>query len=244
LRQAQAELAHVTRVLTMGELAASIAHEVRQPLAALVTNANAGLRWLAGQPPELAEARECLRRIIRDGHRAGDVITQIRSLVKKSAPAKARLDLGEIIQEVLAITNAEARRHRVIVRTDLAAGLPPVRGDRVQVQQVLLNLVMNSIEAMREVTDRPRELRIRSRPEEPSRVLVAVHDRGIGLDEQRLERVFEPFYTTKPEGMGMGLSISRSIIEAHGGRLWAAAHRDYGATFQFTLPTEGGSQPG
>jgi PAS domain S-box-containing protein len=241
--QAQAELAHITRVMTMGELASSIAHEVNQPLAALVTNANAGLRWLVRDPPDLEEARECLRRIIRDGHRAGEVITRIRSLVKKSAPAKARLDLNDTIQEVLLITDAEARRHRVFVRTELAAALPPVRGDRVQLQQVILNLVMNGIEAMKEVTDRPRELRIRSRPEASSHVLVAVQDRGIGLDEQRLERVFEAFYTTKPEGMGMGLSISRSIIEAHGGRLWPTAHRDYGATFQFTVPTEGESQP-
>jgi PAS domain S-box-containing protein len=244
LHQAQAELAHINRVMTMGELTASIAHEVNQPLAALVTNANAGLRWLAGQPPNLEEARACLRRIIRDGNRAGDVITRLRSLVKKSAPAKAWLDLNDTIQEVLLITDAEARRYQVFVRTELAAALPPVRGDRVQLQQVLLNLVMNGIEAMQEVTDRPRELLIRSRPEESSHVLVAVQDRGIGLDEQRLERVFEAFYTTKPEGMGMGLSISRSIIEAHGGRLWPVAHRDYGATFQFTLPTEGGSQPG
>jgi len=242
LRKAQAELAHIARVMTMGELASSIAHEVSQPLAALVTNSNAGLRWLARDPPDLEEARECLRRIIRDGKRAGEVITRIRSLVKKSAPAKARLDLNEAVQEVLLITNAEVRRHRVFVRTELAAALPPVQGDRVQLQQVILDLVMNGIEAMREVTDRPRELLIRSRPEESSHVLVAVQDRGIGLDEQSLERVFEAFYTTKPEGMGMGLSISRSIIEAHGGRLWPVAHRDYGATFQFTLPTEGGSQ--
>jgi PAS domain S-box-containing protein len=241
--QAQAELAHVTRVMAMGELASSIAHEVNQPLAALVTNANAGLRWLARDPPDLEEARECLRRIIRDGNRAGEVITRIRSLVKKSAPAKARLDLNEAVQEVLLITNAEALRHGVLVRTELAAELPPVRGDRVQLQQVILNLVMNGIEAMQEVTDRPRQLLIRSRPEEPSHVLVAVQDRGIGLDEQGLERVFEAFYTTKPDGLGMGLSISRSIIEAHGGRLWPTAHRDYGATFQFTVPTEGGSQP-
>jgi C4-dicarboxylate-specific signal transduction histidine kinase len=243
LHQAQAELAHITRVMTMGELTASIAHEVNQPLAALVTNANAGLRWLAGKPPNLEEARECLRRIIRDGNRAGDVITRIRSLVKKSAPAKTWLDLNDTIQEVLLITNAEARRHQVVVRTELAAALPPVRGDRVRLQQVILNLVMNGIEAMKEVTDRPRELLIRSRPEASSHVLVAVQDRGIGLDEQRLERVFEAFYTTKREGMGMGLPISRSIIEAHGGRLWPTAHRDDGATFQFTLPTEGGSQP-
>jgi PAS domain S-box-containing protein len=240
--QAQAELAHVTRVMTMGELASSIAHEVNQPLAALVTNANAGLRWLTGDLPDLEEARACLRRIIRDGHRAGDVITRMRSLVRKSPPAKARLDLNDTVQDVLLITEAEARRHRVMVRTDLAAALPPVWGDRVQVQQVILNLVMNGIEAVSEVTDRPRELLIRSRPEGSSHVLVAVQDRGIGLDEQSLERVFEAFYTTKPEGMGMGLSISRSIIEAHGGRLWASRNVGPGVTVQFTLPLPGAPQ--
>jgi signal transduction histidine kinase len=239
LQQAQAELAHVTRLTTLGELTASIAHEVNQPLAAVTTNANACLRWLAGESPNLDEARECLRRIIRDGNRAGEVITRIRSLVKKSASAKARFDLNETIQEVLLITNAEARRHRVLVRTELAADLPPVRGDRVQLQQVTLNLVMNGIEAMKGVTGRPRELLIRSRPEASSQVLVAVQDNGIGLDEQSLERVFEAFYTTRPDGMGMGLSISRSIIEAHGGRLWTTPNNGQGATFKFTLPIDG-----
>jgi C4-dicarboxylate-specific signal transduction histidine kinase len=237
LRQVQADLAHVSRVTTMGELTASIAHEVNQPLTAVVTNSNACLRWLANQPPNLDEARGCLRRIIRDGNRAGEVITRIRSLVKKSAPAKARLDLSETIQEVLAITNGEARSHRVLVRTELAAGLPPVRGDRVQLQQVILNLVMNGIEAMKGITDRPRELVIRSQPEASGTVLVAVQDSGIGLDEQSLEWVFEAFYTNKPEGMGMGLAISRSIIEEHSGRLWATVNDHFGATFQFTLPT-------
>jgi signal transduction histidine kinase len=226
----------------MGELTASIAHEVNQPLTAVLTNANASLRWLAGNPPDLAEARAGLRRILRDGTRAGEVLTRIRSLVKKSAPAQARLDLNDTVQEVLLITEAEARRHRVFARTDLAAALPPVWGDRVQVQQVLLNLVMNGIEAMREVTDRPRELLIRSRPEGAGHVLVAVQDRGIGLDEPRLERVFEAFYTTKREGLGMGLPISRSIIEAHGGRLWAARNAGPGATVQFTLPLPGAPQ--
>jgi predicted ATPase/signal transduction histidine kinase len=238
LHKAQAELAHITRVMTMGELASSIAHEVNQPLAAVVTNSNACLRWLAREPPNLEEAREGLRRIIRDGNRAGEVITRIRELVKKSAPAKTRLDLNETIQEVLAIINAEARRHRVSMQTELAADLPPVRGDRVQLQQVILNLVMNGIEAMKPVTDRPRELLIRSGPEESRSVLVAVRDSGIGLDAESMERVFDAFYTTKPDGMGMGLSICRSIIEAHGGRLWPAVNGDYGATFQFTLPTD------
>src|SRR6266850_464330 len=233
LHKAQADLAHVTRMMTMGELTASIAHEVNQPLAGVVTNGNACLRWLTRDPPNLDEARECLRRIIRDGNRASDVIARLRALVKKSAPAKVRLDLSDMIQEVLAMINPEARRHRVSVRTDLAAGVPPVRGDRVQLQQVILNLVMNGIEAMQAVTDRPRELRIRSQPDESGAVLVAVQDAGIGLDPPSLARLFEAFYTTKPEGMGMGLAISRSIIEAHGGRLWATPNDGHGATFQF-----------
>jgi C4-dicarboxylate-specific signal transduction histidine kinase len=238
LREAQMELAHVTRVLTLGEITASIAHEVNQPLAAVTTNGNACLRWLAREPPDLEEARECLKRIIRDGNRASEVIARIRALVKKSVPAKARLDLSDTIQEVLAIIDPEARQHRVSVRTELAAGLPPVRGDRVQLQQVLLNLVMNGIDAMKAVTDRPRALRIRAQPHECGQVLVAVQDAGIGLDPQSMERLFEPFYTTKPEGMGMGLSISRSIIEAHAGRLWASPNVGPGITVQFTLPTD------
>jgi len=237
LHEAQAILTHVTRVTTMGELAASIAHEVNQPLAAVVTNCNAGLRWLAGNPPNLNELGECLRRIMQDGNRAGEVVTRIRSLVTRSRPVNTRLDLNDRVREVLLIANAEARRQGVLVRTELAP-LPPVRGDRVQLQQVILNLVMNGIESMKDVIDRPRELVIRSRPVESGQVLLAVEDRGVGLDEQSMERVFEAFYTTKPEGMGMGLSISRSIVEAHGGRLWAAANNDYGATFQLTLPIE------
>jgi C4-dicarboxylate-specific signal transduction histidine kinase len=236
LRKAQTDLAHVARVMTLGELTASIAHEVNQPLAAVTTNANACLRWLARDPPDLEEARECLRRIVRDGNRAGDVIARLRALVKKSAPAKAPLDFNDMFEEVLAMIDPEARRHRVAVWTDLAAGLPLVRGDRLQVQQVLLNLVMNSIEAMQAVTDRPRELRIRTQPHESDTVLVTVQDTGIGLDPQGMARLFESFYTTKPEGMGLGLSISRTIIEAHGGRLWATPHDGPGATFQFTLP--------
>ena len=236
LRKAQADLAHVTRVMTLAELTASIAHEVNQPLAGVVTNGNASLRWLARDPPDLEEARECLRRIIRDGNRAGDVIARLRALVKKSAPSKAPLDLSDIIHEVLAMIDPEARRHRVSVRTDLAAGLPPVRGDRVQVQQVLLNLVMNAIDAMQAVAERPRALLIRAQPHAAGHVLVAVRDSGSGLDPQNLARLFEPFYTTKTEGMGLGLSISRTIIEVHGGRLWATPNDGPGATFQFTLP--------
>jgi PAS domain S-box-containing protein len=236
LREAQTELAHVTRVLTLGEITASIAHEVNQPLAGVTTNGNAGLRWLARDPPNLEEARECLQRIIRDGNRASEVIARVRALAKKSAPAKARLDLRDTIHEVLAVIDPEVRQHRVAVRTELAAGLPPVWGDRVQVQQVLLNLVMNGIEAMKAVTDRPRVLRIQAQPHEAGHMLVAVQDTGIGLDPQSLARLFEPFYTTKPAGMGMGLSISRSIVEAHGGRLWATPNVGPGVTMQFTLP--------
>ena len=236
LRKAQAELAHVTRLTTMGELAASIAHEVNQPLAAVITNGNASLRWLAAQTPNLDEAREAVRRIIRDGHRAGDVIQQVRALLKKTGPQKAWLDINDIIQEVLTLAHSEVGRHRVSLRTELAAGLPPVLGDRIQLQQVILNLVMNGMEALSSVADRSRELLIRSGTHEPQSIFVAVRDSGIGLDSQTLERIFDAFYTTKPEGMGMGLSISRSIVEAHGGRLWATPNDDHGATFQFSLP--------
>jgi two-component system, LuxR family, sensor kinase FixL len=242
LRKAQAELAHVTRVTTMGELASSIAHEVNQPLSAVVTNGNACLRWLASEPANIDESRECVRRIIRDGNRASEVIARIRALAKKSSPDKAPLNLNETIQEVLALTNNEARRNRVSLQTDLAAGLPPVRGDRVQLQQVIINLVMNGIEAMKGITGQPRELLIKSDRYESDKVFVAVQDTGIGLDQESLDWIFNAFYTTKPEGMGMGLSISRSIIEAHGGRLWARPNEGLGATFQFTLPTDDGNQ--
>ena len=238
LHHAQTELAHVTRVATLGEMTASIAHEINQPLTAVVTNGIAGLRWLAAPTPNLDEARTALERIIRDGKRAGDVISRIRALVKKSVLTKAQLNLSEMVQEVLAITNPEARQHRIWTRTELAPSLPPVQGDRVQLQQVILNLVMNGIEAMKTVTDRPRELLIRSRSHGPGKVLVTVKDSGIGLDALRIERLFKAFYTTKPEGMGMGLSISRSIIEAHGGELSATTNSGPGATFQFTLPAE------
>jgi signal transduction histidine kinase len=236
LLEAQAQLAHVNRVATMGELTASIAHEVLQPLAAVNTNADAGLRWLAGGPPNLDRARACLERIARDGKQAGEVITRVRALVKKSPPTKAWLDLRETIQEALVVINIEAERHQVSVGTELAAGLPSVQADRVQLQQVVLNLVMNGIDAMKAVTDRPRELLIKSQPHESGEVLVAVQDSGIGVDQQKMGRLFESFYTTKPEGMGLGLRISRSIIEAHGGRLWATPNAGPGVTVQFTLP--------
>ena len=235
LRQTEAQLAHVARVATLGELAASIAHEVNQPLAAIVTNGSACLRWLVGDSPNLEEARETARRIVRDGKRASDVIARIRALVQKTDTEKARLDINQAVQEVINLTQHEAVRKGVALRTELAGELPPVLGDRVQLQQVILNLVMNGVEAMSSVADRPRELLVRSRQHESTQVLVAVQDSGVGIDRQNLEKIFDPFYTTKSQGMGMGLAISRSIVENHGGRLWAAPNDGPGATFQFTL---------
>jgi C4-dicarboxylate-specific signal transduction histidine kinase len=236
LHKAQAELAHVTRVTTLGEMTASIAHEINQPLAAVVTNGSASLRWLMGDSPNLEEAREASRRVIRDGNRAGAVIARIRSLMQKTETQKSQLDLNEAIQEIVLLTRNEAARKGVSLRLELAANLPPVFGDRVQLQQVVLNLVMNGVEAMAAVSDRPRELVIFSRVHESDRVLVAVQDCGMGIAPEDLEKIFNAFYTTKSQGMGMGLAISRSIIEAHGGRLWATQNEDEGATIQFTLP--------
>jgi hypothetical protein len=236
LRQAQADLAHVSRLTTMGELAASVAHEVNQPLSGVVVNGNACLRWLAGDSPNLEEARDAVRRIVRDGKRAGEVIARIRALATKTAPAKERLDMNEAIQEVVALVRDELRKNSVAVRTELAADLSPVVGDRVQLQQVVLNLVMNGIEAMSSVEERPRELLIRTQNDENGQVRVTVQDSGIGLDPQGMERIFDAFYTTKHGGMGMGLSISRSIIQHHGGKLWAVANEGPGVSVQFTVP--------
>jgi PAS domain S-box-containing protein len=235
LRKSQAELAHVTRVTTMGELAASIAHEVNQPLSAIVNNGSACLRWLASEEPNLDEARDAARRIIRDGNRAGEVITRIRALLRKTGAEKARLDINQTIREVVTLTRNEAAGKGVAIRMELATGLPPVLGDRVQLQQVILNLIMNGIEAMASVADRPRELLISSRQHESDKSLVAVRDSGIGLGGQDLEKLFDAFYTTKSQGLGMGLAISRSIVEDHGGRLWVVPNEGPGATFQFTL---------
>jgi two-component system, LuxR family, sensor kinase FixL len=235
LHKTQAELAHVTRVATLGELTASIAHEVNQPLAAIVTNGNACLRWLAGDSPNLDEARETARRIIRDGNRAGDVIGRIRTLSRKTGTEKELLDMNQAIREVVALAEGEVRRNGVALRMDLTGDLPPILGDRVELEQVVLNLIMNAIEAMSAIGDRPRELVIRSQSGEVDQVRVAVQDSGIGLDPQSMGRIFDAFYTTKPQGMGMGLAISRSIVENHGGRLWAIPNDGPGATFQFTL---------
>jgi len=237
LRERQAELTHVTRVMTLGELTASIAHEVNQPLAAIVTNGNACLRWLAGATPNLSEARQAVERIIKDSYRASEVISRLRSLVKKTPPRNDWVDLNEVIVEVLALAQSEARRNQVVLKQELKEDLPPVRGDRVQLQQVVLNLIMNGMEAIARSKNGTRELSVTSDLDTANNVLVAVRDSGEGLNSADPARVFDAFYTTKPEGMGMGLAISRTIIESHGGRLWATANSPQGAVFQFTLST-------
>ena len=236
LRNAQAELARVARLTTMGELVASIAHEINQPLAAVATNGDACLRWLNRDKPDLDEARDAASRVVRDAHRAGEVIRSLRALTKKSGPQLTRLDIHDAIEEVLALTRGELQRHGVVLHTDLAAGDRPVLGDRVQLQQVLLNLIMNGIQAMAAVTDRRRELTVSVARAEPDRVQVAVEDTGPGLDPAIAQRIFEPFFTTKSDGLGMGLSICRSIIEAHGGHLWASPRAPHGTAFHFTIP--------
>ncbi len=235
LQEAQAKLARVTRVQAMGELAAAIAHEVNQPLTAIVTNGNFCLRELAGGGRNLEELREAIAEIVNDGTRASTVISRIRTLVVKGAPERAELDINEVIQEVAGLIRSELARNRISLRIELAADLR-VRGDRVQLQQVLINLIMNSIDAMRPLTNRPRELLIKSAKQSDG-VLVQVQDSGPGMEPDVAERIFEPFFTTKAEGIGMGLSISRSVIESHGGRLWAVAVPN-GTLFEFTVPTQ------
>ncbi len=240
LRQLEAELAHINRVSMMGELATSVAHEVNQPLTGIVSNGTACLRFLAGDAPDLGEAREAVRDIVRDGKRAGDVIARIRALTKRSALPKEKLDLNETIREVLAIVADEAKRTRVVMQTHFAGDLWLVLGDRVQLQQVLLNLIMNAMEAMSEVSGRTRQLVITTRNADQDMIQVTVEDSGTGLDPNTMARIFEPFYTTKSSGMGMGLSISRSIIQNHGGRLWATANEGPGTSFHFILPKHQG----
>jgi C4-dicarboxylate-specific signal transduction histidine kinase len=235
LRRLEAELAHANRVNTLGELATSIAHEVSQPLGAMVASAGACARWLAADPPAMAEARSALDNIVADGKRAREVIGRIRALTKRQVPRKDLLDLNRKIVEVLAFTEQELRSHDIVLDTRLDSTLPQVTGDRVQLQQVLLNLIVNASEAMSAVNDRPRVLTIVSALGTDG-VVVEVRDSGIGLDPHHAEQVFDAFYTTKAEGLGIGLSISRSIVEAHGGRLWAAPNQPHGAVFRFSLP--------
>ena len=238
LQQAQADLARLNRVMLLGEMTALIAHEVNQPIAAVVTNANAGLRWLGTQQPNVDEVRQALGRIVRDGTRAGEVIGRIRALVKKVPPRRELLDINEAIRDVIALTQTEMQRNAVRLHNRFAGDLPLVSADRVQLQQVMINLVINAIEAMAGVKDGLRELTIVSAIDDAKDVFVEVQDTGPGLGPEKLDRFFQSFYTTKPEGIGMGLAISRSIAEAHGGRLSAAPNPPRGAAFRLTLPVE------
>jgi len=236
-REIQMELAHANRVATMGQLTASISHEVKQPIAATVSNAQAALRWLGRQPPDLEEVRQALAHIVQDGKRAGDVVGRIRDLTKKAPPPREdRLDINEAVREVIELTRGEAAKTGARVRKELADGLPLIQGDRVQLQQVMLNLIINAVEAMSSVSGGSRELLISTGTSDTGDLHVVVRDSGPGLTPAALERLFEPFYTTKAGGLGLGLSICRSIIEAHDGRLWASANEPRGAVFQFTLP--------
>jgi len=237
LRQAQADLARVNRVTTMGELTASLAHEVNQPIAAASTNANTCLRWLAGDTPNIEEARAAAMRIVKDGKRAAEIISRIRQLFKKGTSGRELVDTNEVIQEMIVLLRGEAMRYSILVRTELEADTPRVMGDRVQLQQVLMNLMLNGIEAMKDV-DGTRELVIKSQRAENEQVQVSVSDTGVGLPQQQADQIFKAFFTTKLQGTGMGLSISRSIVESHGGRLWAAENSPRGASFHFTLPTD------
>jgi C4-dicarboxylate-specific signal transduction histidine kinase len=239
LQKAQAELAHVSRLMTLGELTASISHEVNQPIAAVVTNGQVCLRLLALETPRPDDVRTTVERIVRDANRASEVIQRIRALAKRTEPQMVSLDINDVIREATLLVQREVLSHGVSMRTELASALPPVLGDRIQLQQVVINLLINGVEAMASITDRPREIIIRSQGHEEGQVLVAVLDSGIGLDSETAERLFSAFFTTKPSGMGMGLSISRSIIRAHGGRLWASPNTDHGAAFQFTVPING-----
>jgi C4-dicarboxylate-specific signal transduction histidine kinase len=236
LDRARSELTRVSRVTSLGTLAASIAHEVNQPLSGIVTNASTCLRMLAAEPPNLEGARETARRTIRDGHRASEVVTRLRGLFTRKEVIAESVDLNAATREVIALTASELRQGGVVVREELADGLPTVTGDRVQLQQVLLNLLLNAAEAMSRVDDRPRELVVRTGPYEGGGVCVSVQDSGAGFAPQDSERLFEAFYTTKAQGMGIGLSVSRSVIERHRGRLWAVPNEGPGATFTFSLP--------
>jgi signal transduction histidine kinase len=242
LRQTELELARISRLTIMGELTASIAHEVNQPMAAVTANAGAALRWLAMSPPNLEETRQAVERIARDGSRAREVIQRLRALMKKSEPARKPVNLNELIRETLALVQPELKRKRISLKTDFAPGLPFVPADFVLIQQVLLNLIVNAVDSLCSVSDRPRVLHIWTNCIEAA-VRVVVQDTGLGFSARASEQLFEPFYTTKSGGVGMGLAISRSIVEAHGGRLWAAPNEEHGATFQFVLPVNAGNEP-
>jgi PAS domain S-box-containing protein len=243
LRKTRSELARIARQTTMGEMTASIAHDIKQPLAAIVTNGNAVLRWLASATPDLDEVRAALKRIINDGHRASQVIASIRAMFGKGAQERARVDVNDVVNEVLALMQAELHGQHVSVQSELLDELPQVLAHRVQLQQVILNLITNAAEAMHAITDRARMLRVTSQKQDDGSVLVAVADSGTGIDPDDMDRIFDAFFTTKDNGMGMGLSICRSIVKAHGGRLWASAGVPHGSIFHVVLPTDGGASP-
>ena len=242
LIQAQAEIARIARITTMGELAASIAHELNQPLGSIVTSGDACLRWLAAKPPNLDEATQAVEAIIRDGTRASSVLVRIRGLLRRGERLRERLDVNDVIREVIALLDGELRRNAISLQTDMPEKLPPVVVDRVLLQQVILNLIVNAMEAMRTVSDRARVLRIQTEEQPSGSIVVLLQDSGVGVDPEHSSRMFEAFYTTKVQGIGMGLTISRSIIEAHGGRLWAVANNGPGSSFRFTLPIDGGGK--
>ena len=235
LRHAQADLAHVSRMTSMGELTASLAHEVNQPIAAAITCASTCVRWLTREEPDLGEAREAALAAVRNGRRAADIINRIRAISRKGESNRQLVDINEVIQEILVLLQNEARRYSISIRTNLDPGLPLVMADSVQVQQVMMNLIMNSIDATKDA-DRKREISIASQTVEDRQLMVSVSDTGVGLPPQQADKIFEAFFTTKAHGIGMGLRISRSIVESHGGRLWAAANSSCGASFYFTLP--------
>jgi C4-dicarboxylate-specific signal transduction histidine kinase len=240
LQVTRTELARVVRITTIGELTASIAHEVNQPLAAVVANADACVAWLAREHPDLVEARAAAERATQGATRASEVIARIRSLITKATPEKSRLQINQVIEQTAALAAGQASRNEVAIKLELAPELPPVLGDSIQLQQVIVNLLMNGIEAMSGVTDRPRTLRVRSESQKNGQIRVSVQDSGIGLSADVMGHLFEPFFTTRQKGMGMGLPISRSIVEAHGGKLWAESNGSGGAIFQFTLPSGDG----
>lgn len=238
LIRAQAEIARITRITTMGELAASIAHELNQPLGSIVTSGDACLRWLAAKPPDLDEVRQAVEAIIRDGTRASSVLVRTRGLLRREERLRERLDINDVIREVIALLDGELRRNGASLRTKMPENLSPVVVERVLLQQVILNLIMNAMEAMRAVSDRARVLCIQTEEQPSGSIVVRIQDSGVGIDPEHSSRMFEAFYTTKVQGIGMGLTISRSIIEAHGGRLWAVANDEPGSTFCFTLPID------
>jgi len=237
LRKAHVDLAHANRVTAMGELTASLAHEVNQPIAAAVTDANTCLRWLTRDEPDLEEARQAASRVVKDAARASDIINRTRSLFKKETPQRELVDINDVIREMIVLLRSEATRYSISVQTELSEGLPGIMGDRVQLQQVLMNLMINSIQAMKDVSW-PRKLAVKSQRAADEQLMVSVSDTGVGLPAQQADQIFNAFFTTKSDGTGMGLRISRSIVESHGGRLWATANSSHGASFHLALPSK------